>query len=30
VLTGSVLGAIVAHAAFNLAMNVVIFYGVLA
>lgn len=29
-LTGSVLGAIVAHAAFNLAMNYVIFYGVLA
>lgn len=30
VLTGSILGAIVAHAAFNLAMNFVIFYGVLA
>jgi hypothetical protein len=29
VLTGSVLGAIVAHAGFNLAMNYVIFYGVL-
>ncbi|WP_193510145.1 CPBP family intramembrane glutamic endopeptidase [Cryobacterium sp. BB736] len=29
-LTGSLLGAIVAHAAFNLAMNYVIFYGVLA
>jgi len=29
VLTGSILGAIVAHAAFNLAMNIVIFYGVL-
>jgi len=30
VLTGSILGAIVAHAAFNLAMTYVIFYGVLA
>lgn len=30
VLTGSILGAIVAHAAFNLAMNFVIFYSVLA
>ena len=30
VLTGSILGAIVAHAAFNLTMNYVIFYGVLA
>lgn len=30
VLTGSILGAIVAHAAFNLAMNWVIFYAVLA
>jgi membrane protease YdiL (CAAX protease family) len=29
VLTGSILGAIVAHAAFNLAMNFVIFYSVL-
>ena len=29
-LTGSLLGAIVAHSAFNLAMNYVIFYGVLA
>lgn len=29
-LTGSILGAIVAHAAFNLAMTYVIFYGVLA
>ncbi|MGC5224482.1 lysostaphin resistance A-like protein [Micromonospora sp. DT81.3] len=30
VLTGSILGAIVAHAAFNLAMTYVIFYSVLA
>jgi uncharacterized protein len=30
VLTGSILGAIVAHAGFNLTMNYVIFYGVLA
>jgi membrane protease YdiL (CAAX protease family) len=29
VLTGSILGAIVAHSAFNLTMNYVIFYGVL-
>ena len=29
VLTGSILGAVVAHAAFNLAMNYVIFYRVL-
>jgi membrane protease YdiL (CAAX protease family) len=30
VLTGSILGSMVAHAAFNLAMNYVIFYAVLA
>jgi hypothetical protein len=30
VLTGSIVGAIIAHAAFNLAMNFVIFYRVLA
>ncbi len=30
VLTGSILGAVVAHAAFNLAMNYVIFYHVFA
>jgi membrane protease YdiL (CAAX protease family) len=29
-LTGSILGAIVAHASFNLVMNFAIFYGVLA
>lgn len=29
-LTGSIIGAIVAHAAFNLAMNYVIFYSVIA
>ena len=29
-LTGSIVGAIVAHASFNIVMNAVIFYGVLA